>query len=362
MKRAFPVVVERGRSLYGAHAPEIPGTFVVAPTLPEARHRVRTTIARHLRLVGEMGDEIPEPDPEVARALALVTDPGSGRPVDPAIEIITVEVGPEDAPPEALPEPAPTELALPEAARSEPWNETFVAVITEMPENYCGEALDLPVCVSVGDTMEEMRRNMAEAISLHVQSMVDDGAPLPERRLTPEEALRRRGEGSDSDPANPEEATVAERITVEVRPPRPQARVLNAIWRQACDARDVFEKDCMVWVEVDPGESWKGAYAARGFEAAGVWYGNIPDLPLLTEEGRTLDELRANLRATIEERLRDAVVSVGALPLPRRTVETLQARENLSWAGEGEEDFASGNDFVEMIPVEIVAPAVACAS
>ena len=362
MKRTYPVVVERGPTLYGAHAPEVPSTFVVARTLPEARRRVRVAIARVLRWTEEMADDMPEPDPKVARALARVTDPGSGLPVDPAFEIVTVEVGPEDAPPEAPPEPDPT---LPEAGRSEPWNETFVAVIGKTPQNYCGEAPDLPVCVSVGDTMEEMRRNLAEVISMHVQSLVDDGAPLPERRLTPEEALRRSCEDRDNDPwdpGDPEDASVAERITVEIRPPRPQARVLNAMWRQASENEKDFEKDCLVWSAVGPGESWKGAYAARAFEAAGVWYGNIPDLPLLTEEGATLDELRANLRATIEERLRDAVASEGALPLPRRTAETAQARESLFWAGEGDEDFPGENHFIEMIPVEIVAPAVAAAS
>ena len=362
MRRAFPVVVERGPTLYAAYAPEVPGTFVVARALPEARRRVRVVIARYLRWTEEMGDELPEPDPKIARALALVTDPGSGLPIDPAVGIVTVAVGPEDAPREALPEPAPTDPVLPEAGRSEPWNETFVAVISKPADNYCGHIPDLPVCASVGDTMEEMRRNLAEAMSLHVQSMVDDGAPLPERRLTPEEALRHYYGDPDSDPANPEDAAVAERLTVEIRPPRPQARVLTAMWRQARRNEKKFEKDCLVWSAVRPGESWKGAYAARGFEAAGVWYGNVPDLPLLTEEGATLDELRANLRSTIEERLLDAVVSEGALPLPRRTVETMLARENRFRAGEGDEDSSAENHFVEMIPVAIVAPAVAVAS
>ena len=362
MKRAYPVVIERGPTLYGAYAPDVPGTFAAERTLPEARHRVRTTIARHLRLTEEMGDEIPEPDPKVARALARVTDPGSGLPVDPVFEVVTVEVGPEDAPPEALPEPAPTEPALPEAGRSEPWNETFVAVIGKTPENYCGDAPDLPVCVSVGDTMEAMRRNMAEAISLHVQSMVDDGDPLPERRLTPEEALRRYYDDPDVDPTNPEDAAVAERITVEIRPPRPQARVLNAIWRQACRNEEDFQKDCTVRSAVGPGESWRGAYAAEIFRVDGIWHGMIPDLAKCLEIGRTLEELRGRLQSAIADRLLEAVASEGAIPLPRRTADTAAARHNLDSAGEGADEFPDPDLTFEMIPVEIVAPAVACAS
>ena len=359
MKRVYPVVVERGRSLYGAYAPEVPGTFVVAPTLPQARRRVRAVIARRLRLIREMGDELPEPDPEVARALARVTDPGSGLPVDPAVEIATIEVGSEDAPPEAPPEPDP---GLPEAGRSEPWSETFVAVIGTTPQNYCGEAPDLPVCVSVGDTIEEMRRNMAEGMSMHVQSMVDDGDPLPERRVTPEEALRRYYEDPDTDPENPEDAAVAEPITVEVRPPRPQARVLKAIWRQARRNEKEFAKDCTTRTAVSPGESWSGAYAAEIFQVDGIWHGMIPDLTKCLDIGRTHEELRRRLQAAIADRLLEEIGSAGAIPLPRRTAHTAAARHHLDSVGEGMDEFPDPDFTFEMIPVEIVAPAVACAS
>ena len=354
MKRVYPVVVERGRSLYGAYAPEVPGTFVVARTFPQARRRVRAVIARRLRLIGEMGDELPEPDPEVARALARVTDPGSGLPVDPAVEIATVEVGPGDAPPEAPPEPDP---GLPEAGRSEPWNETFVAVIGTTPQNYCGEAPDLPVCVSVGDTMEEMRRNMAEGMSMHVQSMVDDGD-----RLTPEEALQRYYDDPDNDPGNPEDAAVAEPITVEVRPPRPQARVLKAIWRQARRNEKEFAKDCTTRTTVSPGESWSGAYAAEIFPIDEHWFGGVTDLYRCYDFGSTRADLLENLSAAIADHLLDALSAAGTIPLPRHTADLAMARHNLEAAGDGDDEIPSSHLSVEMIPVEIVAPAVAHAS
>lgn len=359
MRRVYPIVVDRGPTLYGAHAPEVPGTFVVARTLPGARRRVRAVIARRLRLTGEMGGEIPEPDAKVARALARVTDPGSGLPVDPAFEIVTVEVGPEDAPPEAPPEPDP---GLPEAGRSEPWNETFVAVIGKTPQNYCGEAPDLPVCVSVGDTMEEMRQNMAEGMAMHVQSMVDDGDPLPEKRLTPEEALRRYYDDPDNDPANPENAAVAEPITIELRPPRPQARILNTMWRQVRRNEKKFEKDCATRTAVNPGEPWSGAYASEIFQVDGIWHGLVPDLAECHDIGRTLEELRRRLRTAIADRLLEEIASAGAIPLPRRTSYTAAARHNLDSAGEGVDEFPDPDFTFEMIPVEIVAPAVAAAS
>ncbi|MBI2423453.1 MAG: type II toxin-antitoxin system HicB family antitoxin [Candidatus Hydrogenedentes bacterium] len=38
---------------------------------------------------------------------------------------------------------------------------------------------DFPGCVTVAPTLEDAQRRAAEALSLHVQSMVDDGDPIP---------------------------------------------------------------------------------------------------------------------------------------------------------------------------------------
>jgi predicted RNase H-like HicB family nuclease len=38
---------------------------------------------------------------------------------------------------------------------------------------------DLPGCVTVGDTVAEVRRNMAEAISLHLHGLHEAREPLP---------------------------------------------------------------------------------------------------------------------------------------------------------------------------------------
>ena len=39
---------------------------------------------------------------------------------------------------------------------------------------------DLPGCVSTGDTMEDARRNMKEAIHLHLAGLKSEGLPVPE--------------------------------------------------------------------------------------------------------------------------------------------------------------------------------------
>lgn len=55
------------------------------------------------------------------------------------------------------------------------------AVIIEKPkENYSAYVPDLPGCVSVGDTLEELKENIQEAIAFHLEGMQEDGLPIPE--------------------------------------------------------------------------------------------------------------------------------------------------------------------------------------
>jgi predicted RNase H-like HicB family nuclease len=38
---------------------------------------------------------------------------------------------------------------------------------------------DLPGCIATGDTVEEIKRNMPEAIELHLSGMREDGMKIP---------------------------------------------------------------------------------------------------------------------------------------------------------------------------------------
>ena len=358
MKRVYPVVVERGAGRLGAHAPEVPGSFVVAQSLREVRRKVREAIATHLRLVDDLGDEMPPPNPKVARLLARVTDPESGLPRDPSFRITTVEIDRGETPADrrSLPPPATD-------ASRDTRTDTFAAVLEKGPRNWSGYVPDLPGCVSTGKTREILLRNMHEAIGFHAQSMVDDGDPFPETRISPEEALKQHFESPYRDPTDPyDDAAVAEAVTVELLPPRPLARVLKGIVHEAHRVQAEFEKECATRIPVGPGESWRGAYAAEIFRVDGIWHGMIPDLPKCLEIGRTLEELRGRLQSAIADRLLEAIASEGAIPLPRRTADTAAARHNLDSAGEGADEFPDPDLTFEMIPVEIVAPAVACAS
>ena len=56
----------------------------------------------------------------------------------------------------------------------------FAIVIEEGPNNLSAYCPDLPGCVATGRTVDEVKRNMKEAIELHVRGMIEDGEPVPE--------------------------------------------------------------------------------------------------------------------------------------------------------------------------------------
>jgi predicted RNase H-like HicB family nuclease len=55
-----------------------------------------------------------------------------------------------------------------------------VVIEHEKGSNYSAYVPDLPGCVSVGDTIEEVRDNIQAAIRFHVRGMREDGDPVPE--------------------------------------------------------------------------------------------------------------------------------------------------------------------------------------
>ena len=52
-------------------------------------------------------------------------------------------------------------------------------VIEKAPGNYSAYVPDLPGCISTGRTIEELRRNIQEAIELHIEGLRRDGDPVP---------------------------------------------------------------------------------------------------------------------------------------------------------------------------------------
>lgn len=56
----------------------------------------------------------------------------------------------------------------------------YAIVIEGEPGNYSAYVPDLPGCVAVGDTLEETRQEMQEAIRFHLEGLREDHLPIPE--------------------------------------------------------------------------------------------------------------------------------------------------------------------------------------
>jgi predicted RNase H-like HicB family nuclease len=55
------------------------------------------------------------------------------------------------------------------------------AVIIEKDSKGCSAYVpDLPGCIAAGDTLEEVRTLIADAIQMHLEGMREDGEPVPE--------------------------------------------------------------------------------------------------------------------------------------------------------------------------------------
>ncbi len=60
----------------------------------------------------------------------------------------------------------------------------YVVVIEKTEGNYGAYVPDLPGCVAVAETREEVVRLIHEAIALHLESLREEGAPIPDPTTT----------------------------------------------------------------------------------------------------------------------------------------------------------------------------------
>lgn len=55
----------------------------------------------------------------------------------------------------------------------------YAIVIEKATGNYSAYVPDLPGCVATGDTVEEVEREIQEAIEFHLAGLRSDGQPIP---------------------------------------------------------------------------------------------------------------------------------------------------------------------------------------
>jgi len=55
----------------------------------------------------------------------------------------------------------------------------FAVVIEKADGNYSAYVPDLPGCVATGDTVEDVEREIRDAIRFHIKGLREDGLPVP---------------------------------------------------------------------------------------------------------------------------------------------------------------------------------------
>lgn len=55
----------------------------------------------------------------------------------------------------------------------------YAIIIEEGEKNYSAYVPDLPGCTSTGNTLDEVRSNMKEAIEFHIDGLKKDGLDIP---------------------------------------------------------------------------------------------------------------------------------------------------------------------------------------
>lgn len=56
----------------------------------------------------------------------------------------------------------------------------YAVIIEKGKTSYGAYVPDLPGCVAVGETLEEVKTLIQEAIEFHIEGMREDGIPIPE--------------------------------------------------------------------------------------------------------------------------------------------------------------------------------------
>ena len=62
----------------------------------------------------------------------------------------------------------------------------YLVIVEKGPSSYGAHVPDLPGCVAVGETKDEVLALIREAIEFHLEGMKQDGEPIPPPRSTSE--------------------------------------------------------------------------------------------------------------------------------------------------------------------------------
>ena len=66
---------------------------------------------------------------------------------------------------------------------------TYAVVVEQTSNNYAAYAPEVPGCISTGKTWDEMLDMIQEALTLHIEFLMELGEPIPEPGMSISEAI-----------------------------------------------------------------------------------------------------------------------------------------------------------------------------
>ena len=107
---------------------------------------------------------------------------------------------------------------------------TYPVVFEQTPNNYGASVPDVPGCVGAGDSLDEMRAMIREALAFHIGDLLESGEPFPEPKMSIDEAIAHHNEPIPEDVLEsyaefgddtPVLSTRFELVEIEVPAPQP---------------------------------------------------------------------------------------------------------------------------------------------
>ena len=65
----------------------------------------------------------------------------------------------------------------------------YIVVYEQTADSYAAYLPDLPGCVCAAKTWGEIQEMVRDAVAFHIEGMLEDGDPLPQRAMTLEDAM-----------------------------------------------------------------------------------------------------------------------------------------------------------------------------
>ena len=91
----------------------------------------------------------------------------------------------------------------------------YAVVYERTPNNYCAYSPDVPGCVSAADTWDDIQQMMREAIEFHIESMLEDGDPVPVPTMSIRDAMEYHLSLDDDYELDPEWGITVDESVVE---------------------------------------------------------------------------------------------------------------------------------------------------